>query len=90
MYWTAKREIMALILRNRTTSAPSIEDLHKALLLSNSQDKINSIINNCLQKSTRRVPIEKDPNPDIEPYRIKWSEMITKEFNAMSNKICRD
>ncbi len=89
IYWTAKREIMTLILKNRTTSPPTIEDLHRALLLSGNEEKITGIINNCLQKSTRRLPIEKDPNPDIEPYRLKWSEMITKEFNSMSNKISR-
>jgi hypothetical protein len=60
------------------------------LLLSGNEDKLNGLINNCLQKSTRRLPIEKDSNPEIEQYRLKWSEMITKEFNSMSNKIARE
>ena len=36
------------------------------------------------------MPLERDPNPDIEPYRLKWSEMITKEFNNMASKIVRE
>lgn len=90
VYWTVKREIINLILKNKTGSLPTLEDLHKALINSGNAEKINGIINNCLQKSTRRLPIENDPNPDIEPYRVKWAEMITKEFNAMSSKIARE
>jgi hypothetical protein len=61
-----------------------------ALLKGSNEGKLNGLINNCLQKSTKRIPIECDTNPDIEQYRVKWSEMITKEFNCMSNKIARE
>lgn len=78
VFWTVKKEILSLLLRNKSSTPPTLEEMHKALISTGNVDKINGIINNCLQKSTRRLPIEKDPNPDIEVYRIKWSEMITK------------
>lgn len=90
IYWSAKREIINLVLKNRTNTAPNLEEIYRAMLLSGNEDKLNGLINNCLQKSTRRVPIEKDSNPEIEFYRVRWSEMITKEFNSMSNKIARE
>lgn len=48
------------------------------------------LINNCLQKSTKRLPIEKDVHPDIEAYRVKWSDLIVKEFNTISYKRTRE
>lgn len=90
IYWTVKRDVINLVLKNKGNSKPTIADLQQALINSNNSEKINGIINNCLQKSTRRVPIERDPNPDIEPFRLKWSEMIAKEFNGMASKISRE
>jgi hypothetical protein len=91
VYWTVKKEIMQLMLKKRNgNEPPKLEDLFKTLQTSGNEEKLNGIINNCLQKSTRRLPIEKDPNPDIEPYRLKWSEMVTKEFNHMAAKISRE
>jgi hypothetical protein len=90
IYWQVKRELAALMLRNKSTSQPTLPDLHRNLLLSGNGDKLNALISNCLQKSTRRIPLERDPNPDIEPFRLKWSEMIIKEFNNMATKILRE
>jgi hypothetical protein len=73
MYWTTKREIINLILKTKGNGKPTIADLQQSLLTTNNGEKINGIINNCLQKSTKRVPMERDPNPDIEHYRLKWS-----------------
>jgi hypothetical protein len=81
---------MAMMLKNKSSSEPTIQDLYKALLLTGGEEKLGGLINNCLQKSTRRLPVETDPNPDIEPYRQKWSEMIVKEFNNMASKILRE
>ena len=91
VYWSVKKELIGLLLKKRQSNEPpTMEDLLKVLHSTNSEDKLTGIINNCLQKSTRRIPIEKDPSSDIEPYRLKWSEMITKEFNGMAAKISRE
>lgn len=90
IYWQAKRELMAMMLKNKSSAEPTIQDLYKTLLLTGGEEKLGGLINNCLQKSTRRLPVEVDPNPDIEPYRQKWSEMIVKEFNNMASKILRE
>lgn len=73
IYWQAKRELMTMMLKNKSSSDPTIQDLYKALLLSGGEEKLGGLISNCLQKSTRRLPVEVDSNPDIEPYRQKWS-----------------
>ena len=59
-------------------------------MLGSNEDKLTGLINNCLQKSTKRVPIEQDPHSEIAAYRNKWSELITREFNNISGKILRE
>lgn len=90
IYWTVKRDIINLLLKTKGNSKPTIADIQQALITSNSTEKVNGIINNCLQKSTRRVPLERDPNPDIEVFRVKWSEMVAREFNGMASKVARE
>ena len=66
IYWQVKREIITLLQKNRSSSTPSsLEEMYRSLLLSGNEDKLNGLINNCLQKSTRRLPVEKDSNADI-------------------------
>ena len=56
VFWSVKRELVSLLLKNKEAT-PSLEELQRSLLLTNNQDKLSGIINNCLQKSTRRIPI---------------------------------
>ena len=69
---------------------PSLEEMLKLLDSTENTEKINGLINNCLQKSTKRIPIEKDSNPDIEQSRTKWSELMVKKFNNMAGKMLRE
>ena len=59
IYWSVKKDLMSqLLLKNKTPlEPPSFEDLLKILKSSTNEEKLKGIINNCLQKSTRRVPI---------------------------------
>lgn len=90
IYWQVKRELVSLMLKNKSSGQLTLPELHRTLLQSGSSEKLTGLINNCLQKSTRRLPLERDPNPEVEPYRLKWSEMIIKEFNNMASKIVRE
>lgn len=65
IYWQVKRDLINLMLKNKSTIQLSPAELHKQLLLSNNSEKLTGLINNCLQKSTRRLPIERDLNPEI-------------------------
>jgi hypothetical protein len=57
IYWQAKRELMAMMFKNKSSADPSLQDLYKALLLTGGEEKLGGLINNCLQKSTRRLPV---------------------------------
>jgi len=57
---------------------PTLEEVMKLLESTQNQDKINGLINNCLQKSTKRIPIEQDNNPEIDSYRVRWSDLMVK------------
>ena len=66
IYWQARKEVIALFLKQKEKGTePSIEQVIKLIQKSENESKVNGLINNCLQKSTKRLPIEKDPNPDI-------------------------
>jgi hypothetical protein len=91
IYWQVKRELLAAMLKNKNAYGQlSQQELQRGLQLNGGEEKLTGLISNCLQKSTRRVPLERDPNGDLEPYRLKWSEMIIKEFNNMASKILRE
>ena len=82
---------MKEMIKNQSSSwQPSVEEVLKLLDSTENTEKINGLINNCLQKSTKRLPIEKDSNQDIEVSRIKWSDLMVKEFNNMAGKMLRE
>jgi hypothetical protein len=57
IYWQVKRELLAAMVKGKTGSGLTIEDLQRGLSRGGSEDKLSGLISNCLQKSTRRVPI---------------------------------
>lgn len=91
IYWQARKEVINTMMKNRSTKwQPSVEEVRSLLQATTHQDKINGLINNCLQKSTRRMPIERDPSQDIDVLRIRWSDMIAREFNSIASKMLRE
>lgn len=58
IYWQARKEVMKELIKGRQdTSQPSLEEITKLLHSTEHADKINGLINNCLQKSTKRIPV---------------------------------
>lgn len=57
IYWQVKREMLAQLTKAKVGSALTMADLQRALSSSGSEEKLGGLINNCLQKSTRRLPL---------------------------------
>lgn len=58
IYWQARKEVIALFLKSKEKGIePSVEEIIKLLQVSENDGKVNGLINNCLQKSTKRLPI---------------------------------
>ena len=68
IYWQAKKEVLG---QASFSKIPSTNDVLK--MLGPNDEKLTGLINNCLQKSTKRIPIEEDPHSEISVYRKKWS-----------------
>ena len=87
IYWQVRREVTSLLLKEGKANPAEAARLVEQ---GSQRDKLQGLISNCIQKSTRRLPIEKDPHPFVESQRGKWSEMLVKDFNNMAAKVLRE
>jgi hypothetical protein len=52
--------------------------------------QLKGLITNCSNKSVKKTPLEKDPVPEIQQLKIKWSENIIRAFRNVTSKFKKD
>jgi hypothetical protein len=54
------------------------------------EEQLKNAVLNCVNRTAKKVPLEKDNIPEVQHVKLRWCENIIRAFRTVTSKLRKD